>query len=521
MCLLFLLVMVVTVTSVPCNKLPEWLIFSQVGIDMVSFDPFSTTPGWKRVILSFSCDKNYTFNDEYTGETFDRPDQIDSILAVPGSIAVATEFHADTSDSWGEHMSEYFKIDHEGWFSSFSGSKSFSESAADQFNASCTAGLVFAEFSSFKIESIPPIPGLLDLSDEAKQVYKALFADDMVFSIKTVSKYEEWFSYYGTHFSSILQLGGIVAIDYSTTFVEEAVETDAEFSANAHASFFHLINASGGGGVGGNASAHFIEASKISNLKTLGGIGQPTVKTWAEWTKSVPRAPHVNAAQLEPIYSLFSDSKQADNMKKATRNHFDKATLTNIIIPGLIGIIQHNLYISASGDTSCKTLPGVQMVPEADCDHNTGCCGGSGSIFLNASNGGPCDCYPTIPGFALTVATSLDKEIAAVRKKANSTLIAAKSLLKNATAMSVLPIVNPLVVAQLVTKWTSIAVKATSSPIKKSCDFIYFKMSSCCWCPSCCQRVGIKCPHLATSCPSGPRSIVHGKSFIKYPKAFS
>lgn len=274
-----------------CTNLPEWMSFASAGVDITTFDPLATTPDWKRQIVTFTCAKKNTFNDEYTNIRYDQPDQLDSVLPNAGSVLAATQFHADTSVGWAESMGAYFTAGADALMAAFSSTESFHEAAAAQFNGSTTAGVAFSTFSSYKVQTVAPVPSVFDISEEATSTYNALFGDNFKFGLSTVALYNEFIKYFGTHFLTKLELGAFVVMEFFTDRVEEAAESKADFSANVDASFLGLVAAAGGGSVGANASQSFKEHTKISSLKTLGGYGQPTPATWGAWTKIRSKSP--------------------------------------------------------------------------------------------------------------------------------------------------------------------------------------------------------------------------------------
>ena len=166
---------------------------------------------------------------------------------------------------------------------------------------------------------------------------------DMLPDTYDAAAYQNFITYYGTHYPFQVALGGRARMKTVVANAFSSTHSDSDITASLSASWGKL----GGGGGGSSASNATSQAWQDSTtIATLTVGGDPAIDAfstttangqgWANWVKSVEHgAPVVTSMQLEPVWSMVPAGPKQDNVLKAVQAYasnetFPSADLTQI-----------------------------------------------------------------------------------------------------------------------------------------------------------------------------------------------
>lgn len=325
------------------------------GIDLTDIDIWGLgkddTGNFKRQAIQQTCNGNRTWTSPW-GKQYDRPDQIDTIHNIGGSATTTTSMFAKTTDEL--YASWESDIQTDTFAGLFSSSSSFSVAMDYMVRGSMYYGSVVSRVASIEII----LSDELRLSEPLQQLVDHL---PPLFNTSTFAQYNRIISEYGTHYAGTVAGGGVFRLDWFVARAFASQMTESEMSAQADASFFNLILASGG--VGGNAkhvSQQWLDAS-VTHQQCLSGTGScPGVSGYDHWVDNAYANPWVLRMQnIHPLYELFADPVVQSSMSMAVLNHQAVAFLGKELIPGVRAIQRwFNGSFDRCDDSSCQ-LTGI------------------------------------------------------------------------------------------------------------------------------------------------------------------
>ena len=311
----------------------------QFPIDICKFDIRRPDTGAKNIpTFDFTCDNNQTIS---VGDTvYDIPDQFYQPREISGGdtkgINIITntfaERRADLTADFGSSV--LFGL----MSSSFSMSASYSMFADKHRMFSYThttiTGYVVSYHEPYDWSPVKP-----KLTDEAQGYITNVLMKKPYFNESSESDYAKWIINFGTHYISQMCMGAsMYAVHYVD--IEFALLQTKEFmSANAHASFFNFVKASGGAsGDYEKVDANFVAASYADTYWT-GGMGSPGPDgdAFARWAASALVHPHViPCPNGDPIgiksYSVLMPDAIKQPFDLAVQNYMDLSFLVNEIL---------------------------------------------------------------------------------------------------------------------------------------------------------------------------------------------
>ena len=146
--------------------------------------------------------------------------------------------------------------------------------------------------------------------------------------------YQNFITYYGTHYPFQVTLGGRARMKTVISNAFSSTHSDSSITASVHASWCGI---GGGGGASSSSSTTSQEWENSTDIVTETVGGDPAISAfsnattggqgWADWVKSVERgAPVVTSMQLEPVWSLVPPGPKQDNVIKAVQLYASNAT---------------------------------------------------------------------------------------------------------------------------------------------------------------------------------------------------
>lgn len=331
----------------PCGTLLPGLQSLNIGVDAASSDSFwSHKSSVKQPIFELTCENGRVWKSPYTDDTYDLPDQIGG--QPQAKLSIETSGSATVIKSEKE-LSKTFDL---GGGFSFAGVETQllqGLEAQASFNHEAQQSLKSDKYVAMKSRNaffytltLSP-PSTLTITDTLLDYLKDL--PDTLDEDGAYRKYNDFVKYFGTHYVSSGTLGGM----YLYTTEVEKEWADSTSSSEVDGSIDVGFNAWGGNAEGGHSSSETkSESSHMTDTKRKFIGGTSSDHDVDKWEETVPEAPVLLTATLEPLHRLVRGldigisseklGKIADIMKDGMNHHL-RTALWNSEIASLQGSV--------------------------------------------------------------------------------------------------------------------------------------------------------------------------------------
>jgi hypothetical protein len=373
--ILTVLLIVSATAATYCSNLPPG-IDQLTGINLATFDIYAADPGFvSQQLVEFTCNDNRTWKDARNNVEYDFPDQVSQIHIMGGGQLDYDETECNTTEEVRLALSLQLGIS--GGPSNeplsaapaptpspgaFGFSASLSMSAAyDHIESESRDWRALSSHVDAYLYSEHPFdirPDLFPLSEDASRLVATIENENHgVFNNQSAEVFNKFFEYFGTHAITGGSLGGLLRMHYAVEKKYSSTTTSASLSANAQASFFNFIKASGGV----NASAKkvdtdFQEATSFSEF-CFGGGGCPTdAASFVAWQQDVHTTPWLFGAQVTPTFTFIPNASTRAQTELAHVNYLSEQYLKHEVTPGLKRLLSilNGTAVSSTGDPSCR-----------------------------------------------------------------------------------------------------------------------------------------------------------------------
>jgi len=305
----------------PCGPMPCLPGIDSIGI---GFDAVKgTSLGVGRPVVFFNFSEGKTYSDPFENRT---------LYAVPNSMTIST----DSTQFMGHHVwrdvtssvhqqSRWANVDvHAGFFSSSVQTNDASTTMSDGVHI-----LIESRSQVTLYVATLDMPSLLPTDSKFQAAIDALPAT------YDPDRYGEIVKYYGTHFVSVAEFGGLARMRTVVKHSYYSRTSDSELHSQAAIQWGMF-----GGGGGGGSSQHDTSQEWKDNAQSSTFVqgGDPAIRSfssneqWTKWAQSVEQsAPTQTQYQLQDLSSVVTDPMKATNLKKAI---FDYAVAHNASWPG-------------------------------------------------------------------------------------------------------------------------------------------------------------------------------------------
>jgi hypothetical protein len=299
--------------SIGCQTIfPSFAKLSH-GIDVTRFEllpeDITTNIGDAGPILDFKCDKHKKWQNPHTKQTYDLPDEIESVTNLAAKMEQKTEIFLNYND-YSKLVKTKCKTDSRGSYChQFSG-------LMENFTVHKNVLLaVTADISLFTAKL-----SLLSAGNAMKIFFDQLLPNNY---LENPAKYQEFLTKFGTHFFQTATFGGALGVstfpnrDYASKHTTEALKTQVNI-------LFMSVTGQG---------KQITEKTFSNNLQMYyyGGHADLSGKVnFSSWSSSVSNDPWLIAGHLEPITSLFPNGLKKNAVNTAIGVKLDYAYLDEL-----------------------------------------------------------------------------------------------------------------------------------------------------------------------------------------------
>jgi hypothetical protein len=290
--------------SGPCAQLPPGLEKLTHGIDVTKFDlfppDFTGDNGYGKPIFGFTCDKAKKWQNSYTNETFDLPDQIDSIDMIPGGVLnKETEISINYQDSV-RSTGQKLGISLLGMFSFSRSHQKIMEKITTHHEVLTT---VHSHVSAYAVEMSP-------LWKEMAGATMKGFMDHLPDTYAAdANAYQKFVSEFGTHYFQIARFGGAIRVESNTTKDYALTHTGKTIELQAGIAYMNILGAEGGHTEGQQHQDAVYHANTVAQTFYYGGTANPTkhgTSGFQNWIVSAEKDPWIFGGQMESILNFFA-----------------------------------------------------------------------------------------------------------------------------------------------------------------------------------------------------------------------
>jgi hypothetical protein len=300
--------------SIGCQTIfPSFAKLSH-GIDVTRFEllpeDITTNIGDAGPILDFKCDKHKKWQNPHTKQTYDLPDEIESVTNLAAKMEQKTEIFLNYND-YSKSLKTKCKTDTPGSFCHpFPGHM---ESFIVQKHVLLA---VTADISLFTAKLSLPSAG-----NAMKIFFDQLLPNNY---LENPAKYQEFLTKFGTHFFQTATFGGAFGVstfpnrDYASKHTTEALKTQINI---------YFMNVTGQG-------KYIPEKAFLDNpgISYYGGNADlsPGKTNLKSWSNSVSNNPWLMSGHLEPITSLLPNGLKKNAVNTAIGVKLDYAYLDEL-----------------------------------------------------------------------------------------------------------------------------------------------------------------------------------------------
>ena len=307
-----------------CDNIPAGLNRLALGVDItaLSLEPldFSQPDGYAGPVIDLTCNEGKVWKNPYDGKVYQLPDQIWSMVSVPGGwLNAVTKVYKSYTDVKNKMSANAGVGLTNGMFSSSASYKTMNEAIS---NKSREITDVFSFVSTTQAVFAPSV--ILGLNH-----YGQIFVDNLPETfVDSPAPYYEFISIFGTHYFSKGKFGGYIRNYFETDSEYYLTHTEKDMNVQATGSFFNLLKADGG--YDGSTFQVDEEFTKNTNSFVMyygGDTNLLQADGLPKWQPTVPENPWIFGGSLLPIWEMINVTAKQDSMKLAVQAHLDKAYL--------------------------------------------------------------------------------------------------------------------------------------------------------------------------------------------------
>jgi hypothetical protein len=330
--------------SGPCAQLPPGLDRLSHGIDVTRFDLYppdlTGDNGYGKTIFDFTCNKGKKWQNPYTNQIFDQPDQIESIVNLPGGVM---DYETEISITYEERARARSKkcgLNILGIFSfSRSHAKSMEQITAHQkVLTSC-----HAHVSAYAVELAP---SWKEIAGATMKGYMDHLPDTY---LANPAAYQDFVNKFGTHYFQLARYGGVMNVESETT-MDYAVSHSAQTMAiQAGISYFNTVGITGGHTQGKQAQDKVYAENTVTQANYYGGTANPSagIAGFQNWMSSAQKDPWLFGGQMESIQNFVPEGPKKAALGTAIAVKLDWAYLDEL--SHSLQILKTNPYINQAG----------------------------------------------------------------------------------------------------------------------------------------------------------------------------
>ena len=326
---------VLSIQSKPTNQrqtnddcgdvIPGFELFES-GYTLTDLDLLSPMDlGWKKAILTRSCNTNQTMYNEYLSKEFQQPDQVDSIIQVGGSGTSQTSILV--TDSKQLSIDLLLTISKSFLFGIFSSTKTFFAKFMALTQEAVYVGRRYVYESAYKISLHDSLrTDIMNLSDDAQFLIDNLAS---TFNETTAQSYYYVIDNYGSHYLDEAIIGCKMEYQHETGMGKLDVMASTDIDINAGFNFLDLLKESGAvTGTVTAASDTYMNVTRSTMNCYGGGQACPSdPASYQEWLNTCPTVPTFITGTFQPVTNLIRDPVKSVEFEKATWSHMNRAFL--------------------------------------------------------------------------------------------------------------------------------------------------------------------------------------------------
>jgi hypothetical protein len=314
--------------SGPCAQLPPGLEKLTHGIDVTRFDlfppDFTGDNGYGKPLFGFTCDKEKKWQNSYLNETFDLPDQIESIVMIPGGILdKETEISINYQDavrSTGQKLG----ISLLGMFSfSRSHQKIMEKMTAHQ-------KLLITMHSHVSAYAVEMSPFWKEMAGATMKGFMDHLPDTYA---ADANAYQKFVSEFGTHYLQIARFGGVMRVESDTTKDYALSHTAKTIELQAGIAYMNILGAEGGHTQGQQPQDAVYHTNTVTQAFYYGGTADPTkhgASVFQNWIVSAEKDPWIFGGQMESIVNFLPNGPKKTAVQTAIAVKLDWAYLDEL-----------------------------------------------------------------------------------------------------------------------------------------------------------------------------------------------
>jgi hypothetical protein len=314
--------------SGPCAQLPPDLEKLTHGIDVTRFDlfppDFTGDNGYGKPIFGFTCDKAKKWQNSYTNETFDLPDQIESIAIIPGGVLnKETEISVNYQDSV-RSTGQKLGISLLGMFSLSRSHQKIMEKITTHHEVLTTVhshvSAHAVEMSSFWKEMAGAT--MKGFMDHLPDTYAA-----------DANAYQKFVNEFGTHYFQIARFGGVIRVESDTTKNYALEHTAKTIELQAGIAYMNILGAEGGHTQDQQPQDAAYHANTTTQAFYYGGTSNPNkhgASLFQSWVVSAEKDPWIFGGQMESILNFLPNGPKKTAVQTAIAVKLDWAYLDEL-----------------------------------------------------------------------------------------------------------------------------------------------------------------------------------------------
>lgn len=489
-----------SVHSKECTNLLPGMIETVSGVDRTSYD-IQTEPSYPFLsqVVNLTCDSGLAYYDEFSGITYDWPDQFSKITAITGSI---TDIKSFLTQTMNELKSELVN-EQTPSIGIMSNSQTVNKTSKLFAYGNMAVGIAKSNIDVNELFLVEVQK--LNISSSLMKYINQYLTPTPAFNNQSVDLYNELFKQFGTDYLESSAFGGELCLWFyvqKSLYNSESIDNITNDASNYLYNI--IVDAGGAPGPYKPVSDKCTEASTV-DLYWRGGSPSGSVVgvNFTSWSKFVPSNPAFIGSSRKPIYNLFGfDPLLQINTQYALTNYADlsfirdelQSTLDNFLV--LLGNIQPRGECNVSSVAKCDSYPSYPSCANYYCSlsiNNTNTCPDN-STYCGIKT--ECCQIPLLDAWT----ESVNQVMSAVNNLTDQILqlqMRAKDFLSQ-------PIVNHDDVVDVWNQYSLITKAIESNPKTDYCSYVYTPSNNQCakWSnvsPSEC--LGESTQSVATSCP--------------------
>jgi hypothetical protein len=330
--------------SVPCAQLPPGLDRLSHGIDVTRFDLFppdlTGDNGYVKTIFDFTCNKQKKWQNPYTNIIHDQPDQIESIVELPGGILDSETEISMTYQERSKATAKKFGLN---LFGCFSFARSHQKSNEDINAHKKVLTSCHAHVSAYTVELAP----------SWKETVGATMKHDLDLLPNTYNvnpnAYQDFVNKYGTHYFEVARYGGVMNVESQTNIDYASKQTGQAMSIQAGISYFNIVGINGGHTQAKKVLDKGYEENTITQVSYYGGTANPSagIPGFHNWMSSAQKDPWIFGGQMQSIQDFIPEGPKKAAIGTAIAVKLDWAYLDELLHS--LAVLKLNPNINKAG----------------------------------------------------------------------------------------------------------------------------------------------------------------------------